>query len=306
MIYEIDRPLRNSDWALLKLWGKFIQYILKNTNLLDSPPHSQHFDALLEDLLARKAVPERQYTDIISSLGWNSSDQYLCIVFSKNNYNERSGTLLSLCVNLELRFSHSAALCIEQRILLIININQLDTSYDEFLQLFSVFLRESILKAGISNAFSDLRNIAIYYHQAQRALQLGEHINPTYWSFFYEKYAYLDMLSNATADYTLLALCPSGIQKLIQYDIAHGHNFTYTMLTYLNNNCNIARCTRILYLQRSTLIYQIKRIREITKMNLSSPSIQKWALFYFSLLEANHIDVRYIQNIQELNIISRI
>lgn len=306
MIYEIDRPLRDSDWALLKFWGKFVQYCLKNTDILDSPTHPKDFDTLIESLLAHKPVSEQQYTDILSSFGWKASDQYLCISFGENNYDEKSGTILSLCANLEIRFSNSAALRVKNRILLVINIDRLDTSYDDFLQIFSVFLREGILKAGISNIFTDLKDIDVYYRQAQRALELGEKVNYTYWSYFYEKYAYLDMRSNAAKDYTLLALCPTGIKELIQYDIDHGHNFTYTLITYLNNNCNLARCTRILYLQRSTLLYQIKRIREITKMNISSMDTQKWILFYFSILEANHIDVRDIHDMQQLNIVSRI
>ena len=80
-------------------------------------------------------------------------------------------------------------------------------------------------------------------------------------------------------------LCHSKLRKLLDYDTEHGLDYTRTLQGYLENNCSQAEACRALFLHRSTLIQRLKRISEISKLDLDDEDTRLYLLMYFALLK---------------------
>ena len=59
------------------------------------------------------------------------------------------------------------------------------------------------------------------------------------------------------------------LEKLKAYDAANQSDLYNTLKVYLLNDRNAQRCASILYLHRNSLQYRVKRIQEITGVDLN-------------------------------------
>lgn len=60
-------------------------------------------------------------------------------------------------------------------------------------------------------------------------------------------------------------------QPLSEYDKNHSANLVVTLDTYLENNKNAVQTAKVLFLHRNTLLYQLKKIEELTGMKFNDP-----------------------------------
>ena len=63
------------------------------------------------------------------------------------------------------------------------------------------------------------------------------------------------------------------IGPLLEYDERHGSQLLATLDLYYKNNCNILKTARRGFLSPSTLKYRLRRIKEITQLDLNDPEI---------------------------------
>ena len=90
-------------------------------------------------------------------------------------------------------------------------------------------------------------------------------------------------------DYEPEVLCNPGLLRLKEYDKQRGRNYCEVLKVYLENNMSIAKTIRILFLQRATFLYQLKRITEISHLNLSDYQTRLHLMLSFQIL-AKHKD----------------
>ena len=147
-----------------------------------------------------------------------------------------------------------------------------------------------LLKAGISQEFSNLFHLSDYYEQTKMALQAGKTIDPMYWIYYYDNYILASCINEFTGRYSLRSLCPEGIAELIEYDKKNGRTFTYTLQTYLKNNSSLAKTARCLFIQRNALLYRLRRIQEITKLKLDNEDTRLLIQLFFKGCEKEKID----------------
>lgn len=302
MIYEIDRRLQKSDWALLEFWSQFLYYKIKNTSSPEQPSHPKDFDLLMMKLLNHELVDDKFLMEVLEEYNWKTEDYYLSIVLAPGYYDNLTNTRQSLCANLEILFPGSAALLLDDGIVHIVNLGSDDQLPGHISEKLPLFLRNNILKAGISNPCKGIMNLSDIYRQAEIALKIGSQENPTHWSYYYEQYALAAMLHRVYGGFSLGSLCPVGLLKLIQYDIDHKRSFTESLRVYLENDRNIARTVRVLFIQRSTFLYQLRRICEISGLNLKDAHTRLQLLICFELLKKNGIRFDQITGLEELNI----
>ena len=55
------------------------------------------------------------------------------------------------------------------------------------------------------------------------------------------------------------------------YDAAHGSALTETLGTLLRHNCGYTETAAALFIHRSTLLYRLRRIQELTALDLEDP-----------------------------------
>ena len=61
------------------------------------------------------------------------------------------------------------------------------------------------------------------------------------------------------------------MRVLEAYDKEHDAGLLHTLRIFLEENCSYTAAARALYIHRSTLIYRMERIRELTQVDLTDP-----------------------------------
>ena len=140
------------------------------------------------------------------------------------------------------------------------------------------FAQRNRMKVGISQPFSDILKIKIYYQQAINVLEIGELHAPA--STCYPATELLPHYLFSNCSYTELEV---GIHHHIfwlqDYDERYHTDFIETLRTYLECDRSAAKAAEKLHLHRSTFFYRIKKLEELLDVSLSDSRL----LFLYEL-----------------------
>lgn len=87
---------------------------------------------------------------------------------------------------------------------------------------------------------------------------------------FYEDIGLYRLLGGLTDHAALAAYCEFYLQPLVAFDRAHDGSLLQTLETYFACDGSIGRTARALHIHRNTLQYRLKKISELTRLNLNS------------------------------------
>lgn len=284
MVLETDRPLRPSDHTLLMYLAEFITYMMHRKNITMNN-HPRYLDACLFSLLKGETPDLHHLHSALQDIHWNLNDCYICFTVIAAQDEKNNWATSPVAMRIEKCLPGSISLLRGGRIIVLSNLTQSPLSQEEQLQQLIYVIREGMMKAGISRTFDNLSHAKDYYQQSVTALSMGEKRDPTFWFYRYERYALLDLLSNANADRSLESWYPVGLKKLMDYDKAHNRQLVQALRVYLRENMHIANTIRILYLQRATFLYQLRRIEEISELKLDDPDVRLELLIVFSIMD---------------------
>ena len=153
-------------------------------------------------------------------------------------------------------------------------------------------IRDFFMKAGISNEFSNLHELRMYYQQAHMALYIGEKSRKTIWSYRFSDYAVPYMMDKLLADMPFDFFCIPALKTLMEYDQKKSKNYTHVLRVYLENNMNIAKTVSQLYLHRQTFLYQLDIIKNIIGINLDDKDVRFYLQISYKMMDAANITYR--------------
>lgn len=140
------------------------------------------------------------------------------------------------------------------------------------------FAHRNRMKVGISQPFSDILKINIYYQQAINVLDIGEVQEPE--ATCYPATELLPHYLFSNCSYTELEV---GIHHHIfwlqDYDERYNTDFIETLRTYLECDRSAAKAAEKLHLHRSTFFYRIKKLEELLDVDLNDSKL----LFLYEL-----------------------
>lgn len=282
MSLEFDRGIKDSDFAIIKILASFIKEGMRNEKI-DLNQHPRHFEANIRQLLQGLQPDHGILEAVLEQYNWKIHDRYFCIYIPGTQYDEGLETTTTLANRLERNYAGSAVMKQDNALLLIINLSIINKSRDDVLSRLIYDIRECLLICGVGLEFHDITTIASYYRQAQQAYFLGVKHDPSIWLHRYEAYALASMMEKITEDNSAESYIPEGLRKLIAYDKCHGTAFTRSLRVYLENNMHVTASTRELFLQRATFIYHLKRIQEISGLNLNNKEERLYLQIVFNL-----------------------
>ena len=284
MFCETDRPLKDSDDCLLLYLAEYISHAMRRKNLTFNN-HPRYLDECIQKLLLREEVNPSHLSSAFQDLGWQTDDRFLCAVFLSSQYDQNTFAIAPITLRLENTLSGSVALPKNNTIIVLINLSRSTQTKEVLLQQLVYLLRENMMKVGISREFFSISEMADYYRQALTALCIGNQQDEMFWCYYYEKYALQDLIASARDGRCLSSVLPAGLQRLMEYDAENNRQFTHALKIYLRQNMHIAETIRILYMQRATFLYQLKRILEISGLKLEDPKVRLELLIAFEILE---------------------
>lgn len=246
-------------------------------------PDNGHAGYSLEHLL--RDVIDNKITDLtllgnrFSEYGWLSTHDYCCFSLKTAALDRQNLTAKYICHHFEDIIKGSCAFQKEEDIIVFVNLTRFGKSEEELVTSCIEFLRDSFLKAGISNTFHGTYDLYYCCMQSRIALDIGTRHQPYHWIHKFEKLSLLWLLENATGSMPVPYACSGKIFALKRYDIIHKSDYCKTMEVYLKNHMNAMAAARQLFIHRSTFLYRLDRIKEIAGVDFEDENM----LFYLEL-----------------------
>lgn len=134
------------------------------------------------------------------------------------------------------------------------------------------FLKNSLLRLGVSSIFEDENDVKDYYETAKLALRMGMRSEPDKCIFKYEDYKILDIIDMVSEHRNLNLICFKPVIDLLRADVNSEnseHSLVKTMFAYLNNSMSVQKTCEELYIHRNTLYYRLQKIKEIMKCDFT-------------------------------------
>lgn len=217
-------------------------------------------------LIHREPVSSRELEALYSANGWKLEDCFQMLVVQGSLQDAANNTMDYYMLRIRREFP-GCITGVEGKLLYILyNRTQGKTSLQSNAQ-FSIYIREANFRVGISNDFSDLNNCYYFSEQAQAALQYGSDLEPTIWIHSFKTYAFRYLMEHGAEKIPLSLLCARELIQLENYDQIHGSELYETLSSFLRSGQNATRTAETLHIQRRSLYFRLKKIRDMTGLD---------------------------------------
>jgi|GEM_PF-6756444 len=144
-------------------------------------------------------------------------------------------------------------------------------------------LERRSMRAAVSAPFGDLRETAGRYRQALAALNAADRIGRPGALFRFHELAPYCLLGEGS--FSPEDCLHPAVRALRAHDGEHGTRLLSTLMAYIRNVRSLVRTKDELHIHRSTLVYRLERIAEITGVDLSDGETFFELAFSFRALE---------------------
>ncbi len=124
------------------------------------------------------------------------------------------------------------------------------------------------IKIGMGRAYEGLENVDKSFVDAVRAVRIGKVISNKK-IIKYDELGIFKILSQDFLNEELEDFYDATLKPLADYDKKKSTELVETLYSYFQNNGNLTRISEDLFAHYNTVLYRIKRIEEITNMNLN-------------------------------------
>ena len=225
----------------------------------------------------------------LKEVHWNPTDEYLLLKFTPYFLGSNKEINAVSRSQLEIMYPDSCAVLYEDNIVLVVNLSKnkihkrdIETDLKDNL---SLFLRENLYKVGISNHFHDFSGVHSAYLEASAALQIGNIKNSMFWYYRFSDYALDYILDKCKEEIDSRSLCYQELFTLMDYDKMHDTDLTNALRTYIECQFNVTHAAEKLFVHRTTLLKHLKKITQITDIDLSDIRTRIHLAISFQLLD---------------------
>lgn len=239
---------------------------------------------LFLQMLENENVRQAAVNVVLEQKGWKITDDYTVYRLLSNGNMHSHHTLTYYCHMLERMFPELLAVEKDNGIYCL---SHCADGQDSFREQLPYFLREHLFLAGVSNIFRDFFSINLYAREAACALEFGMRYNTHLWVHEFSGYALLYSIEKITEDYPAGELVHPGLKMLEAYDREHpGSDLSLTLEAYLRQQFNATHTANELHIHRTTLLYRLRRIHELTGVQLEDRDTVLHLLLSYALLSA--------------------
>lgn len=265
-VTEMKRPFADDDVDIVKVLIDVIssQAQVDRFHLLMAGIHHEYF---ILDLLQDKQNSPTTVEERVQSLQWDAYSDFYVAVISIPRKDDAFYLVEYLRTRLAYLFPFSKSAYYEENVVLVI---YRDQRVVDIATKLSTLLFENNLAAGISLRFPSIMDLKRHYEQARRALSIGRLLKSAERTFAYDDFYIYDLLTIINRNAELKDFCHPSIGQLRTFDEANGTDYYDTLVEYLMNNANMAQVARNLHIHRNTLYHRLRKISEITGLDLES------------------------------------
>ncbi|MGI9950921.1 helix-turn-helix domain-containing protein [Moorellaceae bacterium AZ2] len=270
------KPVGNLHLRLLPLIGKLLFAVLNRDSSFEQSYHSP-YGAILYNLLDDEEISDT--LEYINSTGLRFPPEMRVVVARFVHIPENRYLKHTFSMQLERIFPEGHSVVYKSYIgILVPSVS--DTQREELIML----AKNENVDIGISWPFSDIVEFKRHFNQAVSAIKLAHLFGLTNQVLDYSDFHYYDLLSNYAGRIPLEHFCHPALRVLREYDKANNTDLYTTLRAYLECNLNQCAAAKALFIHRNSLIYRIKRIKQVTGLDLNDHKVVR------SLIDSFRID----------------
>lgn len=264
---EFHRPLSPGDQDLLRTFAEYAAVGMQRANARAAIPDALPRQFML-DLLSGEITSRDRLNTRLIAVDWIalSRFRFVCLrssfpYLSGEQWRKHYSQLLSLGLN-----TPSAMLDGAEPAIGILLTAETPDRFARTLETLRQFCALNNLRAGVSDVYADLLDTPRYFRQSEAALELlGEAF------CFYEDARYARMLRHLRSHPHREDLMHPAVARLTAQGEKEGAEYIQTLQALISHAFNQVDAAETLGIHRTTLAYRLRRIQELTGLNLSDP-----------------------------------
>ncbi|MEH2956610.1 helix-turn-helix domain-containing protein [Candidatus Merdisoma sp. JLR.KK006] len=281
---ESLRRFEAYDGALLEHLTGYIKMALSKQLTLQTDM-GYRLDRILSDILLNPGQDDEVTRQWFSEFGWMPEHRYFCINLKVAALDLENMTVRFICSHIENMLGNSCAFQYENNITIFVNLTRFGGGIDDAMDKIVYFLRDSFLKAGLSNEFTGFEAIHYYYRQAAVALEVGNRRAPFRWIHRFDEIALDYLLEQSKGELPKELVCSQKILSLKTFDEDHNTDYYNTLMLYVKNHLNAVQTAKQLYIHRSTFLYRMEKIKELIHLELDDYDTLLYVMMTFRMME---------------------
>ena len=281
VINASNRPFNDVDVQLMIMLKEGLyQQMRKEEFIKDN--NGYPYEYFLKDLLDGRIATPKQYMAQMSYVNTVFSDSMYCMVIETARSPEALNIFL-IRNRLEFLIPDTKTLMYNGEIIVLFCLpGNKELSPDNYKAIRSLCTDFSLF-AGISNNFHSLLDIAGFYKQALRAIELGTAADPDPGLFIYENYHMEHMAHIFFQKESPDVYCHPKMKYLLEYDKTHDSQLAYSLYMYLLNERNSAAASEAMFVHRNTLSYRLRQIESLVKINYDDPRERQYLILSYEI-----------------------
>ena len=284
MIDEVVEPITEKDYALIVILGHYFEkYLAKGEK--NEFTRIAGVEEMMQGLLHHVLLPEPKIVAVLEKLGWDPHDQYLCLLLRTKIQGDPADVLPPLAADLTRILGSYCYTILDERIIFVCNLSSLRRDAADWSASIVPELRNRLVSGCVSSSYRDFKNLFYYYNMTKVLETVGTSKDPDKWFYFFHQY-YADCFLQISLQRTLPEVfVPDPLKAVVNYARQKGTELTNSLRVYLNNERNLAKTARDLYVHRNTCMQRIGHIEKILGLSLDDPDNRLMLLLAFRIME---------------------
>ena len=278
LISRKNRDFLHRDFLLAEVLTQRAVFLLRRKQLGDGTIQ-QNMDEIVFALLKGRQTEPADLMRLLNMLHWQKTDRFLCIRLKPQQRGTTAVLEHLLHSDLFRIFPESYILLDGQEQCVVVNLSRQENALPEIRHLVSPLCRDYCLYGGISSPVTGIRELSAGYYQAGAALDQAFLLRNEKWILSFSECAMEHIIKNLPSPLMPGHLIAPELMELITYDQTHGTSYFETLREYLLHERDIPRTSESLIIHRTTLLYRLKKIRMMMRLDLEDP----WQRLYLML-----------------------
>ena len=267
-VVEERHPLSPGDRDLLRFFSEFVTIRMASAgfgrSVPDAVPRQLMLDLLAGDIASRDHLNTR-----LIAVDWRAG-KWFCFVSLRAALPVLAGEQWRSAYDRLAALSLNGLSCLvdqEETGICMLLTAQAPEAFARPLELIGPLCAMNHLRAGVSEPYCDLLQTPRYYRQAEAALQMGKGPVCNYTDARYGR-----MLRHLRAHPYRDDLTHPAMARLAAMDSAEGTEYIATLRALIQHTFNQMETANALGIHRTTLAYRLRRMQEMTDLDLNDPA----------------------------------
>lgn len=286
LVARKNRDFLHRDYLLAEALTQRAVMLLRRKRPGDEEIH-QNMDDIVFALLRGKQTEPADLVYFMNMLRWKKTDRLLCLRLKPQG---SGSSMMNHMLHSDLFrvFPGGYILLGAQEQCVILNLNREQTSIAQIHHRLASVCRDYCLYAGISSPVTGITELHAAYYQAGAALNQAFRLRSEKWILTFSECVLDHVAKTLPAPLTPGHLVSPEITLLMDYDREKGTPYFETLREYLLQERDIPRTSEALIIHRTTLLYRLKKIQSLIRVNLEDPWQRLQLMLSLWILDNDH------------------